>query len=55
VDPEQCAVDVWSPHRAAPDRVTDMLVWRPAALDREIVIDLGSLFDEVCDEGPAPE
>jgi hypothetical protein len=31
-------------------RVTDELVWRPAALDRAVVIDLRRLFRGVCDE-----
>jgi Uma2 family endonuclease len=50
VDPGDCSVEKWSPERSEGLRVTEKLVWRPAALDREIVIDLRALFDEVCDD-----
>ena len=33
-----------------PDLVTDRLVWRPAEVDHEIVLDLHALFDEICDD-----
>lgn len=50
VDPDTCSVDVWSPHHTSPDRLTDRLVWRPPEIDREIVLDLRALFDEICDD-----
>jgi Uma2 family endonuclease len=50
VDPDDCSVEIWARERAEGLRVTDELVWRPAALDREIVIDLRRLFRGVCDE-----
>lgn len=50
VDPETCSVEVWSPHRENPDRVTDRLAWRPAEVDHELVLDLHALFDEICDD-----
>src|SRR5688572_10190878 len=51
VDPDDCSVEIWTRDRAEGVRVTQMLVWRPIALDREIVIDLRRLFRGVCDEG----
>ena len=50
VAPGDCWVERWSPNRADGVRTTGELRWRPAALDTEIVIDLGALFDGVCDE-----
>lgn len=51
VDPDDCSVEIWTRDRAEGVRVTQMLVWRPIALDREILIDLRRLFRGVCDEG----
>ena len=51
VDPRDCSVEAWSRNRADSLRVTEKLVWRPAGIDRDVVIDLGALFDEVCDTG----
>ena len=47
VDPDECSVETWSRERSDGLRVTEQLVWRPAALDREIVIDLRELFRDV--------
>jgi Uma2 family endonuclease len=51
VDPEDCSIEAWSARRHQPFRVTKELVWRPAALERDVVIHLGELFDEVCEAG----
>ena len=48
-DPGDCSVERWSPERSDGLRVSEGLVWRPAALDREIVIDLRHLFRGVCE------
>ena len=48
VNPGDCSVEVWSRERSEGMAVADSLVWRPAALDREIVIDLHELFRDVC-------
>jgi Uma2 family endonuclease len=50
VDPGDCSVEIWNRERPEGVRVADELVWRPTALDREIVIDLRPLFRGVCDE-----
>jgi Uma2 family endonuclease len=50
VDPSDCSVETWSPERLEGLRVTEEVRWWPAALDREIVIDLGELFHDVCEE-----
>lgn len=49
VDPADCSVETWSRNRTDSVRVTATLVWRPAGIDRDVVIDLHALFDEVCD------
>src|SRR5688500_1925161 len=51
VDPGDCSVEQWLPNRAGGVRATEELRWRPAPLDREIVIGLGALFDGVCEVG----
>jgi Uma2 family endonuclease len=50
VDPGDCSVEQWLPNRAGGLRTTGELRWRPAHIDREIVIDLGALFEGLCDE-----
>lgn len=49
VDPGGCSVEVWSRAHSETRRATDVLVWQPAALGREIVIDLRRVFRGVCD------
>ena len=51
VDPRDCSVEAWSRNRTDSLRVTEHLVWRPAGMNRDVVIDLRALFDEVCDTG----
>ena len=51
VDPGDCSVEIWNREHPEGARVTDELVWRPAALDRAVVIDLRRVFRGVCDEG----
>jgi Uma2 family endonuclease len=48
-DPGDCSVEVWSRARSETRRATDLLVWQPTALGREIVIDLRQVFRGVCD------
>jgi Uma2 family endonuclease len=48
-NPEDCSVELWSGARSGGVTVTDKVVWRPAALDREIAIDLREVFQGVCD------
>jgi Uma2 family endonuclease len=48
-NPADCSVEVWSRERSDGLRVTGELVWRPAPLDREIVIDLDDVFRDVCE------
>lgn len=48
VDPGDCSVEVWSRAHNEPRRATDVLVWQPTALGREIVIDLRHVFRGVC-------
>ena len=50
VDPGDCSVEIWSREHPEGRRVADQLVWRPAALDRDIVIDLRRIFRDVCNE-----
>ncbi|HEU5184426.1 MAG TPA: Uma2 family endonuclease [Gemmatimonadaceae bacterium] len=50
VDPDNCSLERWLPNRAGGLRTTEEVRWRPAQIDREIVIDLGALFHGVCDE-----
>jgi Uma2 family endonuclease len=50
VDPADCSVERWSRERPVSVRVAGELVWRPAALDQSIVIDLPRLFRGICDE-----
>ena len=49
VDPSDCSVEIWSRERPEAVRVAEQLVWRPAALDRDLVMDLDRLFRGVCD------
>ncbi len=49
VDPSDCSVEVWSRAHNEPRRATDVLVWRPTALDREIALDLRQVFRGVCE------
>ena len=49
VDPGDCSVEVWSRAHDEMRRATDLLVWQPAALGRELLIDLSQLFRGVCD------
>jgi Uma2 family endonuclease len=49
VNPADCSVEVWSRERPEAALVTEKLVWRPAALQREVVIDLHALFRDVCE------
>ena len=49
VNPDDCSVELWSGARSGGVTVTDKVVWRPAALDREIAIDLREVFQGVCD------
>jgi Uma2 family endonuclease len=51
VDPEDCSIETWSVNHPEPIRLSNRLVWRPAALDRDVVIDLRELFHEVCEAG----
>ena len=51
VDPGDCSVEVWSRSHNEPRRATNVLVWRPTALGREIVIDLRRVFRGVCEGG----
>lgn len=48
VDPGDCSVEVWSRAHNEPRRATDVLVWQPTALGREVVIDLRHVFRGVC-------
>jgi Uma2 family endonuclease len=48
VDPSDCSVEVWSRAPNEPRRATEVLVWQPAALGREVVIDLRRVFRGVC-------
>jgi Uma2 family endonuclease len=50
VDPGDCSVERWSTTDSQGLRATKELVWRPAALSREIAIDLRELFARVCDD-----
>src|SRR5919108_3333351 len=54
-DPDDCSIEVWTPDSVAPRRVTTDLSWCPAALDRDIVIDLTEVFEGVCPPEKAPE
>ena len=49
VDPGDCSVEVWSRAHNEPRRATELIVWQPTALGREIVIDLRHAFRGVCD------
>jgi Uma2 family endonuclease len=49
-DPGDCSVERWSATDSQGVRATTELIWQPAALDRAIAIDLGELFDGVCDD-----
>lgn len=49
VDPRRCFVESWSRSRPEGQRATGTLIWRPAALDAEIAIDLRELFRGVCE------
>jgi len=48
VDPADCSVELWTRNGSDSRRVTRRLTWRPAALDREIVLDLDAIFRDVC-------
>lgn len=50
-DPGDCSVEVWSRAHNEPRRATDVIVWQPTALGREVVIDLRRVFRGVCDGG----
>jgi Uma2 family endonuclease len=47
VDPDDCAVEVWRRGDREGQRFTTTLVWRPAALDRNVVVDLDELFRDI--------
>ena len=49
MNPEDRSVEQWSGARSGDVTVTDKVVWRPAALDRAIAIDLREVFHGVCD------
>lgn len=51
VDPNECAVEVWTRTERESRFATSTLVWRPAALNRDVVIDLDEVFRDVCDLG----
>jgi len=48
VDPVQCSVEVWTRDRLESRIVMHRLAWRPAALDREIMVDLDTIFRDLC-------
>jgi Uma2 family endonuclease len=50
VDPGDCSVERWMSNRVGNLRATDQIRWQPAALGREVVIDLGALFDGLRDD-----
>jgi Uma2 family endonuclease len=54
VNPDDCSVEVWSGVRSGGAIVRDTLVRRPTSLDRDIVIDLGEVFDGVGDGADSP-
>jgi Uma2 family endonuclease len=54
-DPGDCSVDVWSRAHRGIRRATDVLVWQPAAVGRELVIDLRQLFRGVCEAAAEEE
>jgi Uma2 family endonuclease len=54
-DPDDCSIEVWTSETVAPRRVATDLMWRPAALDRDIVIDLSEIFEDVCPSEQDPE
>ena len=49
VNPDDCSVDAWSSGRPVARRAAEQLVWRPPALEREIIVDLRDVFEGVCD------
>lgn len=48
-DPDDCSVEVWSRSHPETQRATDVLIWQPAALGRDVTIDLRQLFRGVCE------
>jgi Uma2 family endonuclease len=48
-DPDDCSVEAWSRSHPETQRATDVLVWQPAALGRDVTIDLRQLFRGVCE------
>jgi len=47
VDPDDGFVEVWRRGDREGQRFTKTLVWRPSALDRDLVVDLDELFRDV--------
>ena len=48
-NPDNCSVEVWSGGRSGGLTATEVIAWRPSALDRVITIDLREVFQGVCD------
>ncbi len=51
VDMRDCSVEVWKRGSIGSERVTGTLIWRPAALDAGLVVNLDDVFRDVGDGG----
>ena len=46
VDLRSRSIEIWAPGESTGTIVTDSLTWRPASLDREIILELPEIFSE---------